>query len=118
MLVPPNIMAIKLSEDDEFLSVGDVDCCTLNTIAICFSELDEAVSETVEDILEEHETDGDLEVDKLIDVVFETVGEPTGEKLTDTDGEGVGESKLINILNVYLHTGLSITNVIVVVAPY
>ena len=56
--------------------------------------------------------------DKLIDGVLETVREPAG--VNEGLGEGVGltELKLINMLNVYLHTGLSLTNVIEVVAPY
>ena len=62
--------------------------------------------------------DGDTLEDKLTDAVFEIVGEPAGVKLGDGDLVGLGESKLINILNVYLHTGLSLTNVIVVDAPY
>ena len=72
-----------------------------------------------EDVIEiEDVCDGDTLGLRLTDVVFETVGDAAGVKLPDVEGVGLGESKLINILNVYLHTGLSETNVIVVEAPY
>jgi len=103
------------------------DCCLTNglTIGISDSEIDGLADEdVVKDGLADDVTDivsvlvCDTLGDKLTDDVFETVGEPAGVKLGDIDGVGDGESKLINILNVYLHTGLSLTNVIVVEAPY
>jgi hypothetical protein len=52
----------------------------------------------------------------------EPLAEPLAEgdipTLVEVDGVGDTELKLINILNEYLHTGLSDINVIVVVCPY
>ena len=70
------------------------------------------------DIEEDRLTDCVTEGETVTDCVFDTVGDPAGVKLDDVEGVGDTELKFINMLNVYLHTGLSVTNVIVVVAPY
>lgn len=106
-------------------SIGDGDAAVCNVESDCLKNVrtigvSESEIETVVDDVTDGEEDKEEDTlgDKLTDVVFEAVGDPVGVKLGDVEGVGDTELKLINMLNVYLHTGLSDTNVIVVVAPY